>query len=153
MENKDAYYKFFELYTEDGSLFIYEKYKEKPKDIYNREMPVTREFFTGEEGIRGFNTIDFLNRKCVFETEHYNSLTAEHMDTYKKELSPHEFLMKVAPYLTNEETIKRKQEEVMNILKYKAEEINYRFIKKPAPAISKELANNESQKILIRYMK
>ena len=153
MENKEAYYKYFELYTEDGSLFIYEKYKEKPKEMYNREMPITREFFTGEEGIRGFNTIDFLDRKSVFETEHYNSITAEHMDTYKVELTPHEFLMKVAPYLTNEETINRKKEEVMTILRNKAQLSNYRFIKKPAPAISKELVNNESQKILKRYIK
>ena len=152
MENKEYFYKYYELYTEDGPLYIYEKYKEKPKEIYNTEIPVTREFFTGEEAIRGYHTLDFLDRQSVFETNHYN-LNGDFIDSYIKELEPYDFLMKVAPFLSDEKMLNDKKDDVMLILRYNAKLTNYRKIKKPSPEISNEIKNKESQKILKRYIK
>ena len=151
MENKE-FIKYFELETEDGPLYFYEKYKSDPNVRFNSEMPVTKEFFTGEEGIRGFNTIDFLDRKCVFDTYYY-SILGELMDTYKHELTPYEFLEKVFPFLETEEAFRRKREEVLNMLEYKAKLTTSRKVKKRPPEISSKTKDEMSQMILKKYLK
>ena len=151
MEKKE-FIKYFELETEDGPLYFYEIYTKDPNEKFNSEMPVTKEFFTGEKGIRGFNTIEFLDRKCVFDTYNY-SILGELMDTYKHELTPYEFLEKVFPFIETEEALRQKREEVLNMLQFKAGLTDYRKIKKRPRAISENTKNEMSQKILKKYLK
>ena len=47
---------YYELRTLYGPLYIYEKYNDGKKS----KIPETREFFTHEEGIRGYDTLSFL---------------------------------------------------------------------------------------------
>ena len=151
-ENNKEFIKYIELETEDGPLYLYEKYKTDPNEKFNHEIPETREFFTQLEGIRSFNCITFLDRKCEFEWD-YISFMGEHIKTYRNEISPYEFLMKVAPFLKDEETLKNKREEVMNILEFKAKLVNHRKVKLLPPEISEEQKNEVSQKVLKRYIK
>ena len=57
------YYKFYELYTEFGTLLIYEKYKGE-----REAFPETREFFTNEKAKPGYDTLTFNNGKSSFRT-------------------------------------------------------------------------------------
>lgn len=99
---------YYELKTLYGSLYIYEKYKDASK--LNTEIPETREFFTHEEGIRGYDTLSFLT-DIKFKTRERNMegfITAEYM----KPLTPSEFLVKVFPYLDREEQMQQKKQGV-----------------------------------------
>ncbi len=99
---------YYELETLYGPLYIYEKYKDASR--LNSEIPETREFFTHEEGIRGYDTLSFLT-DSTFRTRERNMegyITAEYM----KPLTPSEFLVNVFPYLDREEQMKQKKQGV-----------------------------------------
>ena len=151
MEKKDFIY-YFELQTEYGPLYIYEKYKTDPTVKFNCEIPETREFFTQEEGIRGYGTLDFKDRTAVFKTQDIGMDGMLRHD-YKKRLAPYEFLMKVAPFLEDEEDKAAKRDQVNNIFRMKANNIGNTVILTDPPAVSEELKNNVARKILTRFVK
>lgn len=120
------------------------------KDEFKREMPVTREFFTGEEGIRGYCTLDFLDRAAKFTTTDM-SMHGYPLAEYMEQLEPYEFLMRVEPYLETEELKRKKSIEVRDILRSKANNLgNTNVITKP-PVPSKNAKNEVAKKILTRY--
>ena len=151
----ECFFCYYELHTEYGPLYIYEKYKKDPdtRDIYECEMPITKEFFTEEEGIRGLDTIDFLNRTAKFKTSIMSMHGFYKIEDYKERLAPYEFLMRVAPFLETEEAKKEKIREVYNIFEDKANNIgNTRIIKSP----QKKYINTENEyaiRILKKYIK
>lgn len=155
MENKTEkreFIKYLELETADGPLYLYEKYKKDPNVLYNTEIPETREFFTGEEAIRSFNSLLFLDRKCELPTR-FCGLGGEVLDDYVNELTPTEFLLKVLPYFETDKTIKRKREEVRNLFEYNAGLTKRRIVKKAPPEITQRTKDEISQKILGKYLK
>ena len=151
MEKKE-FIKYLELETDDGSLYLYEKYQTDPSEEFNSEVPITREFFTGEEGIRGYNTLLFLDRQCEYTTK-IQDIFGNCQGYNIHELRPHEFLEKVLPYLDNDETFERKRQEVLNILEYHAHKTESRMIKRTPPKLSDEKKDEYSNKILKKYIK
>lgn len=57
------HYKFYELYTEYGTLFIYEKYIGEKSTL-----PETREFFTNDLAQIGYDQLGFNNGQSIFKT-------------------------------------------------------------------------------------
>ena len=57
------HYKFYELYTVYGTLFIYEKYIGE-KSI----LPETKEFFTNDLDQIGYDQLVFNNGQSIFRT-------------------------------------------------------------------------------------
>ena len=146
------YVKYFELFTEYGRLYIYEKYSKDPLNKSNSEVGEVHEFFTGELAIKNYGSLDFLNRSCKFTT-YDRDLEGNIRNEYYKELSPYKFLKKVLPYLKNDETIEKKQDEVYTIFKNKIHKVNNYKIVSESPKISKEQKNKEARRILKRYLK
>ena len=150
--NNQGFYKYFELHTEYGPLYVYEKYKQDPKEVdqFHQEMPITREFFTKEEGIRGYCTLDFMDRKAVFTTTEMgmDGFPREH---YMEELEPYDFLMKVAPFIETEEDKKEKAKEIYNIFDRKIQhQGNNRIIRKKKE-ISQKAKNEVAKTLLKKY--
>ena len=145
-KESEGFFRYFELDTEYGPLYVYEKYKNDPKKAkrFDHEIPVTREFFTNEEGIRGYGTLDFMNRTAVFKTTERN-MNGEVSEQNMTELEPYEFLMKVAPFLETEE----KAKEVYRIFDCKARNVGNTRIIKEQPEVSQK-AKNEVAKILLK---
>lgn len=155
MKYEDKFIKFIELRTQEEPLYLYEIYKLDPDDKENHEVPVTREFFTQEEGIRNFCSLEFLNRTCKYETQHY-TFQGEWVENYVREISPFEFLEKVGPYIKNEELRKRKADEILTSMKFKAEHegySDYRRVKMNKTELPKEQMDEVAQKVLTKYMK
>ena len=150
--NEQGFYKYFELHTEYGPLYVYEKYKQDPKkvDEFHQEMPVTREFFTKEEGIRGYCTLDFINRTAVFTTTEMgmDGMPREH---FMEELEPYDFLMKVAPFVETEEEKKEKAREIYRIFDCKANNKGNSRILRKEPEISQKTKNEVAKTLLKRY--
>ena len=152
MKFGNRFVKFIELRTEDEPLYLYEIYKQDPNDKFSHEVPTTIEFFTQEEGIRNYLSLEFLNRRCKYATQNY-TMQGEFIEDYTRELSPYEFLEKVWPYLKNKETFERKINEVKNSMEFKANLTNYRMVKKQLTEMPKEKQDEVAKIILKRYMK
>ena len=153
MKFNDKYIKFIELRTEEEPLYLYEIYEKDPTENNNHEVPVTREFFTQEEGIRNFISIEFLNRQCKYLTQDY-SIQGEWRGDYANEITPYEFLEAVGPYLKDEETFNKKKEEVLNSMRFKAKLTDYRMIKMDKKGgIPQETKDEAAKTILKKYMK
>ena len=89
-------FKFYELYTEHGTLYVYETYKDG-----EGSYPETREFFTNEVAQRGYDTLVFNDGKCSFRTRKrdYEGYVSEE---YMKELEPYEFYKNIEFYVSAE---------------------------------------------------
>lgn len=153
-EKQEGFFKYYELHTEYGPLYIYEKYKENPdqREPFHQEMPVTREFFTNEEGIRGYCTLDFRERTAVFTTTEMgmDGLPREH---FMDELEPYDFLMKVAPYIETAEDKQEKAREVYDIFECKAKHQGNTRILRDTPEVSDYTKNRVAKILLKRYTK
>lgn len=148
----EGFFKFFELHTEYGPLYLYEKYSRDPDKAgnFDKEMPVTREFFTNEEGIRGYCTIDFMDRTAVFTTTEM-SMEGFPREHYMEELQPYDFLMKVGPYIENDQDKQEKAREVYDIFRYKREKVcNSRIIRRERE-VSKKTKNEVAKQLLKKY--
>lgn len=152
-KEREGVFRYFELRTEYGPLYVYEKYEKEPDkaDTFDKEMPVTREFFTNEEGIRGYCTLEFLDRTARFKTVEMlmNGQPSEH---YMHELEPYEFLMKVAPYMETESDKEEKAKLVRTILESKARNIGNTTILSAQPEISKNAKNEVAKKLLKKHL-
>lgn len=139
---------YYELATEYGPLYIYERYEEDPKQ--SREVPKTREFFTQEEARVGYGTLSFLgdsNFKTV-ERNYEGMIRKEYMT----QLSPYEFLDRVGGYIGTEEEIREKRKEIYRIFKLKAHNIgNDQIITEPK-RLSQEQKDHVAAKILTKYL-
>ncbi len=149
MDKMNNFIKYYELSTEDGPLYYYEIYRE---DAEKSEIPIPIEFFTQEEGVRGFNCVEFLDRKCSYP---YGPVSMQGYITqpYLKELSPYEFLEAVGPYMASEAVMEDKRKEVMTGMKFKAGLTNYRMIKIQRNEINQKQKDEVATKILKKYMK
>ena len=151
MEEK-VNYKFFKIYTEEDPLYYYEKYEAKTGNNEDK-MPVTREFFTREEGIRNYSALEYLGRMAKLPTVERN-LEGMVRTKFYVELEPHEFLAEVAPYLINDETREKKKGEVYSYLVRKKEGLIKGHIKLPIPPVEppKEDKNTPAKEFLKRYI-
>ena len=151
-EKKEGFYRYFALYTEYGPLYLYEKYENDPDRAgpFGKEMPVTREFFTGEEAKRGYHTLDFLDRTAKFKTEEMN-MEGYPYEYYFYQLQPYEFLEKVEPFMETEETKKDKARKVYDILNYKAKNIGNTSVIKEPPKVSEQTKNKFAKKLLKEF--
>ena len=70
-------FKFYELYTEHGTLYVYETYKDG-----EGSYPETREFFTNEVAQRGYDTLVFNDGKCSFRTSQIKRKTRRRKSYY-----------------------------------------------------------------------
>lgn len=152
-KERKGFYRYFELRTEYGPLYVYEKYEKDPNKTgtFDNEIPVTREFFTKEEGIRGYCTLEFLDRTAKFKTVEMlmNGQPCEH---YMHELEPYEFLMKVAPYIETEADKEEKTKLVHCILESKAKNIGNTTILSEQTQVSKEEKNEVAKKVLKKHL-
>lgn len=150
MENK--YIRYYELFTEDGPLYIYEEYKEDPNKSFNNEIPEIYEFFTQEAGKRGYEDISFLNGQAVFKREEKNR---EGITTawYTRLLTASEFLERVLPYLDSEESMAKKAKDVMQILEAKANNTTLGRIVVTPMKPTEEQKNKVARKVLKEYLK
>ncbi len=136
---------FYELATEYGPLYIYERYSDEFEKI-----PETREFFTQEIGTRGYGTLSFMGN-AVFRARE-RSMEGLVREEYMQELTPYEFLNKVFAYLENSEQKETKKAQVYNIFKMQAEnKDNTRPILKELKP-TEEQKNKIATKILKRYL-
>ena len=140
------YYKFYELYTEYGTLFIYEKYKGE-REVF----PETREFFTNEKAENGYDQLAFNNGKSVFRTRKRDSEGYIRQE-YMKEIQPYEFLNIVEPFMMisgeKENMINRTKEIFDSIAKKSTGQV----IVPPSP-ISVSEKNNVAIQSLKKYIK
>lgn len=152
-KEREGVFRYFELGTEYGPLYVYEKYEKEPDKASNvdREMPVTREFFTNEEGIRGYCTLEFLDRTAKFKTVEM-LMNGQPSETYMHELEPYEFLMKVAPYMETETDKKEKAKQVHHILECKAKNIGNTTILSEQPQVSKKAKNEVAKRLLKKHL-
>lgn len=151
MKDKE-YIRYYELFTEDGPLYLYEMYKECPEKPFNTEIPEIYEFFTQESATRGYETISFLDGQAVFKREDKNSegITTKH---YYLPLLPYEFLGKVMPYIDSEEKTDEKAKEVMKILEARKLGTQLGKIVVDPPRIRDEQKNKIAEKALRPYLK
>lgn len=134
---------YFELKTEYGPLYLYENYKSET------DIPVTREFFTQEKGIRRYGYLSFMGNSD-FKTVERN-MEGLITEEYIKELSPYQFLNKVGGYLISEDSINKKRKDVYNIFDMKANSKGNTTILNDEPQISGELKDVFANKILSKY--
>ena len=148
-----GYFCYYELLTEYGPFYIYEEYQNDPSnvDAFRREMPVTKEFLTGEEAIRGYHTLDFLNRTARFKTEEM-SMDGEPLDYYLKPLQPWEFLMKIGAYLEDKEAKAIKASQIKYSMKCKAEGIGNTNVIKRELEVTDEQRNKVASLMLRRFV-
>ena len=135
---------YYELRTSRGPLYIYEKYN----DEKHSEIPETREFFTHEEGIRGYDTLSFL-KDSTFRARVRN-MEGLITDEYMKPLTPSEFLEKVIPYLDKEEKMAQKRKDVYAIFKAQQNTKDCQISLEKLP--TEEEKNLEASKILTKYI-
>lgn len=149
---EESYLRFYELYTENGTLYFYEKYKEDPNKPFNNEIPEIYEFFTQESGTRGYDDISFLDGKARFKRERKDSegITKE---WYLRLLTPSEFLERVLPFLDDQLSSDQKAKEVMKILEAKATGTILKDIIVPDPKPTENQRNKVAKKILKEYIK
>lgn len=140
------YYKFYELYTEYGTLFVYEKYKEDKSSF-----PETREFFTNNKAQIEYDQLCFNNGKSVFKTRKRNSDGYVRED-YMKELEPHEFLDKVEPFLSSLEEKSKMVDRTKKIFESIQGKCTGKVIIPPNP-VSLEEKNNLAILSLKKYIK
>ena len=145
MEAKNVLY--YELLTEYGPLYIYEIYTKDPRKF--RELPVTREFFTGEIGIRGYYTLTFLD-KSLFPTS-LLSMDGGRIHDYMIELSPLEFLDRVG-YFMDDNRIEGMKECVYSIFERKAKNIGNNMIILEQPRITENQKNDIAAKVLAKHI-
>lgn len=149
---EESYLRFYELFTENGTLYFYEKYKENPNKAFNNEVPEIYEFFTQEPGTRGYDDISFLDGKARFKRERKDreGITQE---WYLRLLSASEFLERVLPFLDDEKSSNKKAKEVMKILEAKATDTILKSIVVPDPKPTEEQRNKIARKVLRGYIK
>ena len=140
------YYKFYELYTEYGTLFVYEKYVGDKS-----AFPETREFFTNDKAQNGYDQLVFNNGKSVFRTRKRNS-DGYIKEEYMKEIEPHEFLDRVEPYLSSDEEKEKMIKRTKDIFTSIHERCTGKIIIPPKP-ISVEDKNNLAIQSLKKYIK
>lgn len=138
---------YYELATEYGPLYIYERYK---GDSKQPEVPETREFFTQEEARVGYGTLSFLgNSNFKTVRRNYEGMIKEE---YMTELSPYEFLDRVGGYVGTEEEINEKRKEIYRIFEMKAHNIgNDQIITEPK-RLSQEQKDYIASKVLTKYL-
>lgn len=140
------YYKFYELYTEYGTLFVYEKYIDD-KSAY----PETREFFTNDEAQRGYDQLCFNNGRSIFRTRKRTS-DGYIREEYMKELEAHEFLERVEVFLSSEEEREKMVKRTNDIFDVITKKCTGKVIIPPNP-ISVEEKNNLAIHSLKKYIK
>lgn len=138
---------YYELATEYGPLYIYERHVGDPKE---QKVPETREFFTQEEARVGYGTLSFLGNSS-FKTvrRNYEGMIKEE---YMTELSPYEFLDRVGAYIGTEEEINEKRKEIYRIFEMKAQNIGNDQIITEQKRLSQEQKDNIAAKILTKYL-
>ena len=139
---------YYELATEYGPLYIYEKYKNDPKQSI--EVPETREFFTQEEALVGYGTLSFLD-DSNFKTVDRNSegiITKKYMT----KLTPYEFLDRVGAYIGTDEEIREKRNSIYRIFNMKANNIENDQIITEQKRLSQEQKDCIASKILTKYL-
>ena len=154
IETKEGkeYLRFYELFTEEGPIYIYEKYQTDPNARFNNEVPETREFFTQEEATKGPDSVSFLDGRAVFprDEKDENGITTT---VYMRLLTASEFLGKVLPFLDTDEKNKAKEKEVQRLLENKANNVVTKRIVVEPPKVSEEQRNKVARKILRQYIK
>ena len=160
MENKEnemkeeGFYKYYELHTEYGPLYLYERFEKDPdkKEKFEILSSVMREFFTGEECVWDYTTIDFLEGAARFRFREM-SMWGYPLEGFMDELQPYDFLMKVAPYLEDEETKQDKARKVHYIIDCKAKKIANTNVIKKEPEVSEHAKNEVAKTLLKKYVK
>ncbi len=138
---------YYELATEYGPLYIYERHDSDPKE---QKVPETREFFTQEEARVGYGTLSFLgNSNFKTVRRNYEGMIKE---KYMTELSPYEFLDRVGAYIGTEEEINEKRKEIYRIFEMKAQNIGNDQIITEQKRLSQEQKDSIAAKILTKYL-
>ena len=142
----ESIYKFYELYTEFGTLYVYEKYKDG-----DGSYPETHEFFTNEEAQRGYDQLIFNGCSVPFRTrkrdvEGYVSLE------YMKELEPYEFYNNLEFFVSTEVGYKEMKDRTHSIFRLKEKKGQGTIIVPPKEP-SKDFKNELALGLLKKYVK
>ena len=139
-------FKFYELYTEHGTLYVYETYKDE-----EGSYPETREFFTNEVAQRGYDTLSFNNGKCSFRTRR-RDLEGYVSDEYIKELEPYEFYKNIEFFVSTETGYKEMRDRTYSIFRLKEKNGQGNIIIPPKKP-SLEEKNTIALQLLKRFVK
>lgn len=139
-------FKFYELYTEHGTLYVYETYKDG-----EGSYPETREFFTNEVAQRGYDTLVFNDGKCSFKTRKrdYEGYVSEE---YMKELEPYEFYKNIEFFVSAEAGYKEMKDRTYSIFRLKEKHGDGKVIIPPQEP-SLEEKNTLALQLLKRFVK
>ena len=137
-------YKFYELYTEYGTLLIYKKRE-------NGSFPEIRELFTNDKAFIGYGYLGFNNGKSIFKTKKRN-MDGYVIEEYMNEIEPCDFLVKVEPFLSDENEKQKMIERTQNIFNLKEKNGNGTIII-PFPDPSIEEKNEIALQLLKKYIK
>ncbi len=144
-------YRFFELYTSYGTLYIYRKESEEKneKGYYDQEY---YEFFTGERGIPEYKALAFYGGKSKFDTQDID-FQGNIRREYLREVSPYDFLMKVGGYVGDKEVREEKAKEIHDIFDRNARKIKNTEAIFPNKEVSKEQKDYIAKRLLKLYTK
>lgn len=145
-EKEEKTFKFYELYTEHGTLYIYETYKDG-----EGSYPETREFFTNEVAQRGYDTLSFDDGKLSFRTRK-RDLEGYVSEEYTKELEPHEFYKKIEYFVSTDNGFKEMKDRTYSIFRLKEKNGQGKIIV-PPKGPSLEEKNTIALQLLKRFVK
>lgn len=152
MEEKEPYYRYYSLNTEEETLLYYAIYQEDPDKPFHHEIPEVREFFTKEKGRFDYTDIVFLDGKARFTRVVHSIVTGEPIIHYEMDLSPEEFLERVSTALDNPEEFEKRRQAALATLQNKADgKTPKRKIEEPV--INREDRNKIAQKRLNQYLR
>lgn len=106
-------YKFYELYTENGTIYVYEKYKDG-----DGSYPETHELFTNEIAVRGYDELTFNGCKVPFKTRK-RDLEGYVVEEYMKEIEPYIFYDNLEYFITTESGHKEMRDRTYSIFNYR----------------------------------
>ena len=142
MSNEDNI-KYYELYTEFGSLYLYE--------IKNDNSVELREFFTGKIAHVDYDKIHFDNGLVSFTTR-TRYMDGYIKDDYLREMEPFKFLESINDSISSDEEFEKTKKVVFDIFKLKENNSgnNSIIIPKKEPTILEK--NKSANKILKMYI-
>lgn len=144
---------YYELITEYGPLYIYKRYQCDPENnsrISSRIPLEIKEFFTRQEGTRGYDSLSFLGANFRTLDRTIEGLVRT---DYMRELTPAEFLSKVSEFLEPIDKFEEKRKEVYRIFDMKVNNIRDNLVNMDELLETEEQKNEKAVKILSKYLK
>ncbi len=139
---------YYELATEYGPLYVYERYNDDPKT--SKEIPETREFFTQEEARVSYSSLVFLE-KAEFKVVERN-MEGIITKNYMHKLSPYEFLNRVGSSLDSDEKMEEKRKRIYDIFEMKSNNMANDQVIETEQKGNKKQKNIVASKILSKYI-